>query len=266
MIIIALTLVGCNKDKAPAFTEFTFAGQSGQTTIDKKGHTVTAVAASTVTLASITPSFTLSPDGTTATVNGVLQVSGATVQNFNHSVNYSLKTTEGDKAEWTVTIKHAGGGGGGDTINPPPPPVECEGQGSFSAPDAGVSFNRIDRAILGPSSALPFGNVSLNFGNNNGDVIIDGFGVTFNGSQEKLEAGTYSISLGNISYSMIGMIVPTICSATLEVNKLGDDYHISVTGTMYFPQLPGPDDPAELKIKPFTFTYTGCVRYAPMMW
>ena len=111
-LAVTTLFTGCDKGNTPAFTEFSFAGQQGTAVIDKKNNTVTAVADNTVNLQAITPTFTLSPNGTTATVSGAAQISGTTVQNFSNPVKYSLKTTDGTVAEWTVTITSSGSSSG----------------------------------------------------------------------------------------------------------------------------------------------------------
>jgi hypothetical protein len=89
---------------APAFAEFTFANQRGTSDIDAKKRTVKSVAECGTNIASLAPEFKLSPEGTTATVDGKAQESGKTAQNFTDAVVYSLTTPDGETAEWTVTI------------------------------------------------------------------------------------------------------------------------------------------------------------------
>ena len=90
---------------APAFVEFSFANRRGTSDIDAKKRTVKAVADCGTNLASLAPEFKLSPEGTTATVEGKAQESGKTAQNFTDEVVYTLTTPDGETAEWTVTIK-----------------------------------------------------------------------------------------------------------------------------------------------------------------
>ena len=89
---------------APAFVEFSFANQRGTSDIDAKKRTVKAVAECGTNLASLAPEFKLSPEGTTATVDGKAQESGKTAKNFTDAVVYTLTTPDGTTAEWTVTI------------------------------------------------------------------------------------------------------------------------------------------------------------------
>jgi len=93
----------------PGFTSFTFDGIQGTATIDATHRTVKAVAAKKTDLAAIKPNFKLTPNGSTAKVNGVTQTAGTSVQNFTNPVTYTLETTEGETAEWTVTITLKGG-------------------------------------------------------------------------------------------------------------------------------------------------------------
>jgi hypothetical protein len=89
---------------APAFVEFSFANRRGTSDIDAKKRTVKAVAECGTNIASLAPTFKLSPDGTTATVDDKPQESGKTAQNFTDAVVYTLATPDGETAEWTVTI------------------------------------------------------------------------------------------------------------------------------------------------------------------
>ena len=90
---------------APAITEFSFFGQRGVAVIDPAKRTVKATAECGVNIASLTPEFTLSPEGATAKVDGKLQTSGTTAVNFSEPVKYILATADGETTvEWTVTI------------------------------------------------------------------------------------------------------------------------------------------------------------------
>jgi hypothetical protein len=89
---------------APAFVEFSFANQRGTSDIDAKKRTVKAVAECGTNIASLAPEFKLSPEGTTATVDGKAQESGKTAHNFTDAVVYTLTTPDGETAEWTVTV------------------------------------------------------------------------------------------------------------------------------------------------------------------
>lgn len=89
---------------APAITAFSFAGQAGEAVIDPQKRTVKAAAVCGTNLAALTPTFELSPEGTTAKVNGNLQTSGTTANNYADAVVYTLTTPDGETAEWTVTV------------------------------------------------------------------------------------------------------------------------------------------------------------------
>jgi hypothetical protein len=66
---------------------------------------VKAVAVCGTIITSLTPEFTLSPEGATAKVNGNLQTSGTTAVNFGEPATYLLATADGAiTAEWTVTV------------------------------------------------------------------------------------------------------------------------------------------------------------------
>jgi hypothetical protein len=100
---------GCDREPepspgAPAFAEFSFANQRGASDIDAKKRTVKAVAECGANIVSLAPAFKLSPDGTTATVDGKPQESGKTAHNFTDAVVYTLATPDGETAEWTVTV------------------------------------------------------------------------------------------------------------------------------------------------------------------
>jgi hypothetical protein len=89
---------------APAFAEFTFAGQRGTADIDAKKRTVKAVAECGTNIASLAPEFKLSPEGATAAVDGKAQESGKTANSYADAVVYTLATPDGATAEWTVTV------------------------------------------------------------------------------------------------------------------------------------------------------------------
>jgi hypothetical protein len=66
---------------------------------------VKAVAVCGTIITSLTPEFTLSPEGATAKVNGALQTSGTTAVNFGEPATYLLATADGaTTTEWTVTV------------------------------------------------------------------------------------------------------------------------------------------------------------------
>jgi hypothetical protein len=86
------------------FVAFTFEGIDGAAVIDKDERTVSAQAKETVDLSDITAGFTLST-GATATVDGTPQVSGATANDFNDPVTYTVTSGDGETTlDWTVTI------------------------------------------------------------------------------------------------------------------------------------------------------------------
>jgi len=90
---------------APAFTEFSFTGIAGSAVIDPANRTVKATAQCGTNLASLTPEFKLSPEGTTAKVGSKPQTSGTTTVNCSEPVVYTLATPDGETAEWKVTVK-----------------------------------------------------------------------------------------------------------------------------------------------------------------
>jgi len=96
-------------EEDPAFSSFSFTGIQGVAEINIKTRTVTATATVTTDLSNIKPTFKLTPEGTTATVNGVKQTSGTSSQNFIFPVKYTLKDPKGKTAEWTVFIIKQGG-------------------------------------------------------------------------------------------------------------------------------------------------------------
>jgi hypothetical protein len=89
---------------APAFTAFSILGQSAS--INAQDKTVAITVACGTNIAALTPEFTLSPEGATATANGKTQTSGTTAVNCSEPVTYTLTTADGTAtAEWTVTVK-----------------------------------------------------------------------------------------------------------------------------------------------------------------
>ena len=108
-LAIMFAVASCDKSDgdldAPAFTEFSFFGQRGASVIDAKQRTVTALAECGTNIAALTPEFTLSPTGVTATVDGKAQTGGTSVVNFSEPVTYVLTSADGQTTkEWTVTI------------------------------------------------------------------------------------------------------------------------------------------------------------------
>jgi len=91
---------------APAFIAFSFAGQRGTPNIDAEKRTVKAIAECGINLASLSPEFILSPEGTTAKIDGETQISGISAANFGKPIIYTLTNLDGETAEWTVTITH----------------------------------------------------------------------------------------------------------------------------------------------------------------
>jgi hypothetical protein len=88
---------------APVFTAFSVGGQAA--VIDAAKCTVKLTVACGTNIAALTPEFTLSPEGATATTNGKTQTSGTTAVNCAEPVTYTLITADGQTtAEWTVTV------------------------------------------------------------------------------------------------------------------------------------------------------------------
>jgi hypothetical protein len=97
---------GGNTQKEANILEFSFTGIVGVATIDNSKHTVAAIAACEINLASITPAFKLS-DGATATVDGKPQTGEQTALNFAEPVTCKVTSADGKTIlDWTVTIKH----------------------------------------------------------------------------------------------------------------------------------------------------------------
>lgn len=116
LLLVVFGLTSCDKDKnepenstqEPAFISFTFDGIAGTSIIDKTAKTVIAQAGSTVDLTKIAPVFQLSPTGAVAKVNGAVQTSGVTRNDFTGTVTYTI--TSGDKtATWKVIITRQSG-------------------------------------------------------------------------------------------------------------------------------------------------------------
>ena len=95
----------CPTPEAPAFTDFSFEGQEGVAVIDAENRTVTALAECGTDITALKPTFTLSPAGTTAKVDGAVQTSATSVVDFSEPVTYTLATADGQAtANWTVTV------------------------------------------------------------------------------------------------------------------------------------------------------------------
>ncbi|MBQ7194375.1 MAG: hypothetical protein IJS07_01915, partial [Bacteroidales bacterium] len=74
-------------------------------TIDHASHEITVRIDKYVGLNGIIPTFTLS-EGCKAYVNGALQESGVSVQNFYHPVVYTIEDSAGLKTSYTVRVSH----------------------------------------------------------------------------------------------------------------------------------------------------------------
>jgi hypothetical protein len=97
------TAIGGGDPNPPAFTAFSVLGQTA--VIDAASRTVKATVACGTNLTALTPTFTLTPAGATAKVNGNVQTSGVTEVDFSEPVTYTLATADGQTtAVWTVTV------------------------------------------------------------------------------------------------------------------------------------------------------------------
>ena len=86
------------------FLSFSFDGIIDEADIDRNARTVTAKAAVVVDLTSIKARFSLSGDAT-AKVNGVMQESGTTVNDFTKPLTYRVTSGDGKTEKtWTVTV------------------------------------------------------------------------------------------------------------------------------------------------------------------
>jgi parallel beta-helix repeat protein len=95
------------KDSGADMLTFSFEGMAGTATIDQKGQTVVAKAGSSVDLATVVAVFTLS-EGAVATVNGVAQVSGVSINSFIAPVTYKIAAPDGTSKNYVVTITKDG--------------------------------------------------------------------------------------------------------------------------------------------------------------
>ncbi len=78
--------------------------QVGNATIDNTAHTVLVQVAYQTDLSALTAIFTLS-DHAQATVNGALQVSGTSTNDFSSAVTYVVTAEDGSVQNWTVTVE-----------------------------------------------------------------------------------------------------------------------------------------------------------------
>jgi hypothetical protein len=124
LTVAASIFASCSKDEDPAIdtgtvhdadiVAFTFEGIEGRAAIDKTARTVAANAGETVDLTALVAGFTLSQDAA-ATVAGIPQISGQTVNNFSSPVIYLVTSGDGETAsEWTVTVT---GGAAGTAVS-----------------------------------------------------------------------------------------------------------------------------------------------------
>jgi uncharacterized protein YjdB len=83
-------------------SSFSFPQQTAPASID--GISVVNIGVSEETdISKLTATFTIS-DKATATVNGISQVSGVTINDFTHPVVYRVTAENGDTRDWTVTV------------------------------------------------------------------------------------------------------------------------------------------------------------------
>ncbi len=92
------------------FIGYAFPSLPASGTIGNVNHTVDVSAPSDTNVTALVASFTL-PFGATATVNGVAQFDGVTLNDFSAPVSYVITAQDGTQATWTVTV----------TLGPPQP-------------------------------------------------------------------------------------------------------------------------------------------------
>ncbi|MDR0559727.1 MAG: isochorismatase family protein [Prevotellaceae bacterium] len=92
--------------EALLITAFSFEGQDGKAQIDSNRHSIKINAKCGTDLAAITASFTLSPEGIRAKVEGVPQTSGESVLDFSAKpVVYTLTSADGKTTvDWEITV------------------------------------------------------------------------------------------------------------------------------------------------------------------
>jgi photosystem II stability/assembly factor-like uncharacterized protein len=100
--VITVTVAPNNEAQ---ITNFSFAEQTGNASIDAGNHTITIEIDEGTNLSALVASFTLS-SGATASVGGVVQESGITANDFTSAVDYVITAEDGSTTqEWIVTVE-----------------------------------------------------------------------------------------------------------------------------------------------------------------
>jgi hypothetical protein len=208
---------------APAITAFSFAGQAGEAVIDQQKRTVKAAAVCGTNLATLTPEFKLLPEGTTAKVNGNLQTSGTTANNYADAVVYTLTTPGGETAEWTVTV----------TL-----PDDCPQVKKY------ITYNKpIDAYYIEFSGGVIAANLPVKNTNCTGHTTNDAFAIAFE-NRKYSEVHTIG-SLWAIKHIRAnGTSISSVYGSTLwlggdaEVNYPSDEYAVEWREKALEPQYP----------------------------
>lgn len=110
VVCFSLALISCEKETGnikpdAGFVSFSSNGQTIlSTAIDNNKQTVKFEVESGVDVTKLVPQFEV-PPGYSVHINGVEQISGASVVDFSGPVTYLLEDMESRKAEWVVTAK-----------------------------------------------------------------------------------------------------------------------------------------------------------------
>jgi hypothetical protein len=168
--MMAFTFTACTDDDEDApdtgtvqdadIVAYTFAGIDGKATIDKTGHTVTAVADDATELNAIVAEFTLSKDAT-AKVGGTTQVSKQTANNFTSPVTYAVTSGDGETTQnWTVTVTGGKTNGGDGTCQTELTREMVENGGTFPKCTyiikGGVTVNSGKTLTFAPGTVIKF--------------------------------------------------------------------------------------------------------------
>lgn len=95
-------------NSATDILDFTLPQQTGAATINTINHDVNIQVTSGTNIGSLVASFTLS-SGASAKVNGTIQQSGITVNDFTYSVIYEIKAEDSTLQNWIVTVSNSSG-------------------------------------------------------------------------------------------------------------------------------------------------------------
>jgi len=109
VLVFSSLLIGCSDDEAggtPQLTAFEIPSLSIQGTISETDHTVGGQAPYTADVSALVATFKTTKE-TIVTVNGVVQESGKTPNDFSQPIVYQLSIKDGETVQYTVTLQIA---------------------------------------------------------------------------------------------------------------------------------------------------------------